>query len=100
MIELLIFHLHILAALYAFTKYWQHRGFREGILAIMVIGLLFSIGWAMTGTLAHYIMPSKWNTPAFNQDTLSLIVLVIPEAFFFYHFILKDKRTEMEENKI
>ncbi len=90
MIELLIFHLHILAALYAFTKNWQNRRFRDGILAVLVIGLLFAIGWAMTGTLAYLIMPDAWRSAYFTQDTLSLVLLVIPESFFFYFFILKD----------
>ena len=91
MIELLIFHLHIVAGLYGFTKNWQKRGFKDGILTVMIIGLMFSIGWALTGQIARIIMPKSWNTPMFTQDTLSLILLVIPEFFFFKHFILKDR---------
>lgn len=91
MIELLIFHLHIAAALFAFTKNWQKRGVREGLLSVAVIGLMFSIGWAMTGTVAYLIMPKSWNSIYFSQDTLSLILLFIPEIFFFYHFFYKDR---------
>jgi len=91
MIELFIFHLHIIAALFAFTKNWQKRGVRDGVLSILVIGLMFSIGWALTGTIARLIMPSSLNTIWFSQDTLSLVLLLIPESFFFYGFIYKDR---------
>lgn len=97
MIELIIFHLHIAGALYAFTKNWQERRLRDGILAVLIIGLLFAIGWALTASLAYWIMPSSWNSPYFNQDTLSLVILVIPESVFYYHFFIKDKPEEQQE---
>jgi hypothetical protein len=93
MIELLIFELHILAAIFAFTKSWQYKSIKEGFLAVAMIGLVFSIAWAITGTLANVIYPQAWRTPYFNQNTLSLVLLVIPEIFFFYHFFLVDKET-------
>ena len=91
MIELLIFHIHIIAALYAFTKNWQKRGVGHGILAVMIIGLAFSIGWALTGPIAQMIMPAQVKSIYFNKDTLSLILLCIPESLFFYYFFIKDK---------
>lgn len=91
MIELLIFHLHILAALYAFTKNWQLHSVKDGVLSVLIIGLFFSIGWALTGTVAYYIMPHSWELPYFTRDTLSLVMLIIPESIFFYYFILKSK---------
>lgn len=91
MIELLIFHAHIVGALYAFVKNWQSRTLKDGFLAIAVIGLLFTIGWALTGTLARLIMPQTWETYYFTQDTLSLVLLFIPEIIFFYLYFIKDK---------
>ncbi|MCX6154892.1 MAG: hypothetical protein NT007_12110 [Candidatus Kapabacteria bacterium] len=91
MIELFIFHLHIIGSLYAFTKNWQNRSFKEGFLALMVIGVFFSIGWALTGAIAGVIWPSKLNSQYFTRDTLSLVLLLIPEYFFFKYFFLRDK---------
>ena len=91
MIEILIFHIHIIGALYAFTKNWQTRGLKEGILALLIIGLIFTIGWALTNPIAGLIMPDKWSTIWFSQDTLSLVLLLIPESIFFYNFFIKDK---------
>jgi hypothetical protein len=106
MIELIIYQLHIVAALYAFTKNWQRRRFSYAILSILIILLVFSIGWALTTPIAQLIMPLKWNTIYFKRDTLSLILLFIPEVFFFYKFFVKDNapinnteaETALEEN--
>ncbi len=91
MIELLIFHLHIGAALYAFTKNWQNSGVKEGLLGVIIIGLVFAIGWALTGTFAYLIMPNSIEGSFFNSATLSLVLLVIPESVFFYIFFVKSK---------
>ncbi|MFH1049888.1 MAG: hypothetical protein V1779_03035 [bacterium] len=91
MIEIFIFHLHIVGALYAFTKNWQTGGLKSGILALLIIGLIFTIGWALTNPVAWLIMPDKWASIWFSQDTLSLVLLLIPETIFFYIFFVKDK---------
>ncbi len=91
MVELLIFHLHIVAAVYAFVKNFQSRSSKDAFLALGVIALVFAIGWAMTGTLAYYIYPQKWNSMYFNSDSLALVLLIIPEIFFFKLFFLQDQ---------
>lgn len=93
MIELLIFYLHVLAALYAFTKNWQSLTIKDGLLAVTVFALMFTIGWAMTGTLSYKIYPKAWESIYFNHNTLSLVLLSIPESFFFYHFYYKSDYT-------
>lgn len=94
MIEVLIFYLHIVGALYAFTKSWQKGSIKDGVFAILIIGLLFSIGWALTGTIANLIYPNNWNSIYFTSDTLSLVLLLIPEIVFFYYYFYKDKEQE------
>ncbi len=91
MIELLIFHLHILGALYVFTKYWLDNRLKDAFLSITVIALFFAIGWSLTGTLANYIFPSSLSSVYFTKDTLSLVLLFIPESIFFYLFFFRDK---------
>ncbi|HAW08563.1 MAG TPA: hypothetical protein DCW42_05240 [Bacteroidetes bacterium] len=91
MIDLLIFHINIIVAIYAFTKNWQKGSTKDGVLAILLIGLIFTIGWALTASFAYAIWPKKWNTLYFTHDTLSLVLLFIPEIFFFYHFFFNDK---------
>ncbi len=92
MIEILIFHLHIVGALYAFTKNWQRHSVKDGVMGVLIIGLIFTIGWALTGSIANAIMPSTVKSIYFTKDTLSLVLLFIPECFFFYYFFVNDKK--------
>jgi uncharacterized membrane protein YhdT len=89
MIEVVIFHLHILVALYAFTRRWQEANIKEGILALGLIGLVFTIGWAVTGGVAKFVTPKGGFTTWFTADTLSLVLLVIPEIFLFRLFFMR-----------
>jgi membrane-bound acyltransferase YfiQ involved in biofilm formation len=91
MVELLIFHLHIVAAVYAFVKNFQSRTIKDAFLSLGIIALVFAIGWALTGTLAYYIYPKDWNSIYFTSDSLALVLLVIPEVLFFKLFFLQDK---------
>lgn len=91
MIEILLYHIHIVAALYAFTKRWQLGRVRDGFLAIAVMGLVFVICWSLTGPIARVIMPSSWNSVWFTTDTMSLCLLAIIEAVFFYFYFLKEE---------
>lgn len=91
MIEIFIFYLHIIGALYAFTKNWQSKGLKDGFLSVALIALVFTIGWALTGTIAHAVYPTEYNTIYFNSDILGLVLLLIPESVFFYYFFIKDK---------
>lgn len=91
MIDLLIYHFHILAAIYAFTKNWQRRRLRDGFLAVIIIALAFIIIWSITSPLASLIMPKSWESIYFTKDSFSLILLFFPEFFFFYIFFIKEK---------
>jgi hypothetical protein len=90
MIDLLIYHIHLVAGIYAFTSRWQRDGLKGGFLAVASCALVFTILWAMTGPIARIIMP---NSPEpgqlFTTDTLSLTLLLIPEAMFFRAFFLR-----------
>lgn len=97
MIELLIFHLHIIGVLYAFTKNWQTRNLKYAALSVIIIGLIFSIGWSLTYPIACLIYPYEWKTMYFSQDTMSLVLLFIPECFFFYSFFIKDKANQISK---
>lgn len=89
MIDLFILYLHYLGALYAFTKNWQEDNVKQGFLSVLILGLAFTILWALSGQIAFMIFPDSWNTIYFTKDTLSLVLLVIPESIFFYHFFIK-----------
>ena len=90
MLELLIYHIHIVAILYAFTKRWQVEGLKGAFLAVGICVLVFIIGWSLTGALARLFMPGPYPPGTmFTGDTLSLVMLLVPEALFFWFFFVR-----------
>jgi uncharacterized membrane protein YhdT len=89
MIEMLIFHAHIVGVLYAFTKRWQEDNLKEAFTTLGLVGLVFTIGWAITGTIAKVVTPASGFTTWFTADTLSLVLLIIPEVILFRIFFLR-----------
>lgn len=96
MIDLFILYLHFVGAIYAFTKNWQEDNVKQGFLSILILGLTFTILWSLSGTVARLIFPDDWNNLYFTSDTLSLILLVIPEMVFFYFFFIKEHNKNIQ----
>lgn len=93
MIDLLIYHIHIVAFLYAYTRRWQEEGIKGGVIAVSLCALVFIILWSITGPIARLIMPTEPKVgDIFTRDTLSLVLLMIPEAVFFVVFFLRAQR--------
>ncbi len=83
MIELIIFHLHLMAALYAFSYRWRTTSVREALLGPVVVGLVFAIGWSLTSALSYLITPDGGFASWLTADTVSLLLLLIPEIVVF-----------------
>jgi hypothetical protein len=100
MIEIFIFHLHIVAATYAFVYRWQSDGVKGGVLAVSICALVFVIGWSLTGAIARAILPGPFASGAlFTSDTLSLVLLLALEVPFFVVFFLRGQRAKLDENE-
>ena len=93
MIELFVFHLHIMAALFAFTKRWQEAKLTEGFMALAIFFLVFIIMWTLTGQIVKILVPVAGYTAWFTRDTGSLVLVLIPDYIFFRVFFLKDTTT-------
>lgn len=89
MAELLVLYLHLLAALYAFTKRWQEEGLGAGLLAAAFIGLFFVWVWTLTGALASAVIASPMVTPWLSRDGVGLLLPLPLEAALFAHFFLR-----------
>lgn len=68
---------------------WQRDGLKGGVLAVATCGLVFTILWAVTGPIAYALMPAEASSAMFTADTLSLVLLLIPEIVFFRVFFLR-----------
>ncbi len=93
MITAVIFFAHFIFALVIFTKKWQEESLVAGVLNIALIGILFSVGWTLTGIAVKYIMKPEGLGILYDRDAFSLTLLSIAE-FFFYKMYYKDEPTE------
>ncbi len=82
-----------------FTKKWQEDGLSSGFFNLGLIGILFAVGWTITGMIAKLVMEPEGLGIYYDRDTFSLTLLSAAE-FFFYRFyytetpIANDKGTQ------
>lgn len=75
-----------------FTKKWQEEGLSSGLINLALIGILFTVGWTITGIIAKLVMDQKGLGIYYDRDTFSLTLLTIAE-YFFYKFYYKETST-------
>lgn len=90
MITAFIFFAHLFFALYIFTKKWQNENLKNAFLNLILIGILFSVGWTITTMIAQIFMEPEGFGIQFNRDTFSLTILSIGEFFFYKIYYKKD----------
>ena len=98
MITAFIFFVHFLFSLIIFTKKWQDENLSSGFLNVALIGILFAVGWTITGMFAKLVMEPKGLGMQFDRDTFSLSLLSIVE-FFFYKFYYNEAPTANDKEK-
>ena len=98
MITAFIFFVHLIFALVVFTKKWQDDNLASGFQNIALIGILFAVGWTITGMIAKLVMEPKGLGMQFDRDTFSLALLTIAE-YFFYRFYYNEEPTAADMGK-
>jgi len=96
MITLFIFYAHVIAAVTIFTKRWQEGDWKEGLLGVGFLALVFSVGWSISTFILKLFLNEKGFGIWFDRDTASLFFLLIMEAVFFY-FQLSRKKKRLTE---
>jgi hypothetical protein len=95
MVTAIIFSAHLIFTLIIYTKKWQSESVSAAWLNVGLIGILFSVGWTITGMISPLIMDSKGFGILFDRDAFSLTLLIIGE-FFFFRIYYKDIFTQAE----
>ncbi|MBS4033753.1 MAG: hypothetical protein KGZ85_04750 [Ignavibacterium sp.] len=98
MITAFIFFLHFIFLLIIFTKKWQDEGLSSGFINLALIGILFAVGWTITGLIAKLVMEPEGFGIYYDRDTFSLTLLTIAE-FFFYKFYYQETSTAIDKEK-
>lgn len=99
MITAFIFFLHLIFMLVVFTKKWQTESMQSGFLNLALIGILFAVGWSITGMIAKLLMEQEGLGIYYDRDTFSLTLLTIAE-YFFYIFYYKDTFTASDKETL
>ena len=89
MITAIIFSAHIIFALIIFTKKWQDENLKSGFINIILIGVLFAVGWSISGIIAKLVMKPEGLGIYYDRDTFSLTILSVAE-YFFYKFYYRE----------
>ena len=90
MIDILIYHIHLVLLLYTFTKFWHKDGLKAGFLSLTLALLVFLICWSITATAAYYLYPNEWNSIYFSSDTLALVLILLPEYLYYKHMVFRE----------
>jgi hypothetical protein len=98
MIVALVFFGHMVFSLIVFTKKWQDENLSAGLMNLALIGILFAVGWSISGMAAKFLMEPKGFGIYFDRDTFSLVILSIGE-YFFYKMYYKDIFSEDGKEK-
>lgn len=94
MVSLLVFYLHTVAAVYAFTDQYQEEGVGAGTLAVAFMGIVFSVGWSISTFILKYLISEKGFGIHFNRDAISLALLTAGEGVFYYFYLRGAKKKE------
>jgi phosphoglycerol transferase MdoB-like AlkP superfamily enzyme len=92
MIIAFIFSVHFIFSLVIFTKKWQEENISNAFLNVALIGILFAVGWSISGIIVKLIMDPEGLGIYFDRDTFSLILLSMGE-YFFYRIYYREKPT-------
>lgn len=99
MITAVIFFIHLLFSLIVFTKKWQEEGLSAGFQNLALIGILFAVGWSITGMAAKLVMEPEGLGLYYDRDTFSLTLLSVAEYFFFKGYYKDTFFIEVETEK-
>jgi hypothetical protein len=122
MVAVLIFFVHAIFAVWAFTKSYQNDGWMQAFLNFAFIIILFSVGWTLSDLIMGifirdngYIFYAGYNpvllvilkltgiyrplgdgsAMLLPKDTVSLILLSTIEFIFYRFFFRNTKKTEI-----
>jgi hypothetical protein len=87
-----IFLVHIIFAIFIFIKRSKTDSKSAAFIDIILIIILFSIGWSLSTMVCKLFWEPIGFGKHFDRDTIALTILTIVE-FFFFRFYFKDLLT-------
>jgi hypothetical protein len=98
MIFVIIFIVHFSFALIIFIKKFKSDGLSTAGINLVLIVILFGVGWTVTGFISKLLMDQEGFGTEFNRDAFSLSLLTLIEIVF-YSYYYKPTATEGDKEK-
>ncbi|MDX1700168.1 MAG: hypothetical protein R3250_06085 [Melioribacteraceae bacterium] len=89
MVIAIIFLIHLVFIVYIFKKRYQTDSLGSAFIDLILIAVIFSVGWSMVTFIAKLFWDPSGFGNQFDRDAISLTLLTIGE-FFFYKIYFKD----------
>jgi hypothetical protein len=87
MIALFLFYIHIVAFTAAFTHQYQEEDMKAGVLAVVFMAILFSVGWSIAAFLLKMVIAERGLGIWFSRDMMGLTLLTTGETCFYYLYL-------------
>lgn len=92
MIIAFIYSVHLLFVLFIFTKKWQSESLADAFQNMLLIIILFFVGWPLITMIIKIFVDIKGLGIHFDRDTIILTLLTIGE-YYFYRMYYKEELT-------
>ena len=89
MIAIIVFYIHIIGAVYAFSKGYVEHKLVDAFMSLGFVAIIFSVGWTMAGFIVRFFFPEKGFGPWLDNDTISLLLVTIFEAILYITYFVK-----------
>lgn len=94
MIVLFVFYIHVVAAVYVFTKRWQEESATEAFIAVGFMVLIFVVGWSVSTFIVKLFVEQEGFGKWFDPDAMSLLLLTILESVLYWMYFSNKKRKQ------
>lgn len=95
MIAILVFYLHIVGAVYAFSKGYVEHKLVDAFMSLAFVAIIFSVGWTLAGFIVRFFFPEQGLGTWFDNDTVSLILVTLFEAILYGTYFFKQHQKQM-----
>ncbi len=86
MLFAIIFIAHFIFALIVFIKKYKSDGLSTAGMNLVLIVILFAVGWTVTTMISKLLMDQEGFGTEFNRDAFSLTLLTIIEIIFYSYY--------------
>lgn len=99
MVSVLVFFLHAVFAIYILIKTSKQDSIKAGLLNIVFIIIIFSVGWTISTMVVRWFVPPEGFGRDLDADGIALTILAIAEFFFYRKYYRDLWTTEAEKEK-